>query len=98
MHLGNEKQVQVVRMSGVNYNFEFIHGTKGQRRIFSIRAINKCNGRFSSINNLNTILSLLYVEPNKTKFEDSLWEINMKEIEAYKNIIIEAIAKIGKAG
>ena len=58
-------------VEGKKYRLEVFSRDSG----FAIRAICKSSRRYSCINNLNTILSELGVDPEDPKFEDSWWEL-----------------------
>lgn len=82
----------ITRISGRRYNFE-IETEKGRRySTFSIRAISTDSGKFSSINNLNAILSELGIEGDNPKFDDSSWVLTNKEAHEFENLIIEGLS------
>lgn len=78
-------------MHGEKYNFYIQSGKFGEYILFSIRAVCKKSRRYSSINNLNVILSELQVDFNDRKYEDSLWYVNMAEAERLAEITKETI-------
>lgn len=69
----------ISEIKGNRYNFEVREESAGEYADFSIRAINNNSGRFSSINNLNAILSELEIDDNDSKFWDSDWKISVEE-------------------
>lgn len=74
-------------IQGEKYNFE-IWTERGRRHsTFSIRAISKDTGKYSSINNLNTILATLGVDSDHPKFADSLWVVTNKEAVKFEELI-----------
>ena len=88
---GIKNQVKVESFDGITYKFMIIMGTTGRRRIFSICAIDKETGHFSSVNNLNTIISLFEVDSEKARYEDSSWNLSSKECEKFRIIAMDAI-------
>jgi len=82
----------ITKFPGKRYNFE-IRVEKDQRTsAFSIRAISKDTGRYSSINNLNTILSELGVDNDNPKYNDSTWVLGVKEAERFSDVIKKYLA------
>lgn len=57
---------------------------------FSIRAICRNSLKYSSINNLNTILSLLDVQLEDRQYEDSTWIIPRHKADTFSQIIHQA--------
>ena len=84
--------IELTIISGDNYRFEIATGTKGRERIFYIRAYDNRTGRFSSINNLNTILSELEIDVDNPRYYDSLWEVKESEISCLKNKTITLLS------
>lgn len=50
--------------------------------IFSIKALHNKTKRYSSINNLNCILSHLNINADNPKFFDSSWELSKNEVNS----------------
>lgn len=50
--------------------------------IFSIRALHNKTKRYSSINNLNCILSHLNINADNPKFFDGSWELSKNEVNS----------------
>ncbi|MDP2918864.1 MAG: hypothetical protein Q8O43_01420 [Dehalococcoidia bacterium] len=79
-------------MARRRYDFE-IHIKKEHRcATFSIRAIYKSTGAFSSINNMNVILDVLGVEGSNPKYADSLWVLTNREADHYENVITRQLS------
>jgi hypothetical protein len=76
----------ITRFSGKRYDFEIHTEEEGCYSTFYIRAICKDTGKYSSINNLNTILDVLGVDINKPTYGDSSWVVTSKEAEHLGNI------------
>lgn len=71
----------VIQFPGSRYDFEIRTDSYRRCSTFSVRAISKDNRRYSSINNLNAVLSELGVNADNPKYEDSLWELGTKEAD-----------------
>lgn len=81
----NQSQLVNIELPGINYNFKIIAGKKGKERIFSIRAVDKLTGRYSSINNLNSVLGELEVDIEDSRYYDSIWIVKNSEIDRLKS-------------
>ncbi|HEX9896309.1 MAG TPA: hypothetical protein VGA85_01435 [Dehalococcoidales bacterium] len=77
----------ITKFPGKRYNFEILAEKDRRYSTFSIRAISKDTGKYSSINNLNTILSELGVDNDNPKCEDSFWVLTVKEADKFTEII-----------
>jgi hypothetical protein len=69
----------ITEISGSRYNFEIRTETIGTYADFSIKAICKNTCRFSSINNLNSMLSEFDISGDDPKFDDSTWTLTEEE-------------------
>ncbi len=69
------------------YDIEIIQQNADDMIFFSIRAICRDSGRYSSINNLNAILSLLDVDVEDQQFEDSTWIVSEKQVDAFSKVV-----------
>ena len=82
----------ITKISGRRYDFE-IETERGRRySTFSVRAISRDSGRYSSINNLNAILSALDIEGDNPKFYDSAWTLTNKETNIFENAIKQSLS------
>jgi hypothetical protein len=72
-----------IRIQGEKYSFEIFLENRKQLGCFCIRAICKTTKRASCINNLNTILSELGVNPEKLKYQDSSWVVSKNEADRF---------------
>jgi len=77
----------IIQFPGSRYDFEIRADKYGRHSTFSIRAISRDTHRYSSINNLNTILSELDVDIDNPKYDDSLWELTAKEADRLIDIM-----------
>ncbi len=77
--------------TGNKYNFSIIYESGGEVGLFSIRAIDPATGRYSSINNLNTILDELGVDPWDEKFVDSVWVLDYSEAAEFEKIAVNLL-------
>ena len=82
----------MIYIPGNKYNFEIVFQKCGELSLFHIRALCKSTGRYSSINNLNTILSELGIDANDPKFEDSTWIVDQEEAEHFADAAEKAIS------
>ena len=75
-------------IEGQKYRLEVLLQNRG----FAIRAICKSSRRYSCVNNLNTMLSELGVNPEDPKFEDSWWELptveEAKELADHAKVLV----------
>jgi hypothetical protein len=69
----------ITEISGTRYNFEIMVENTDAYSDFSIRAICKNTRRFSSINNLNSMLSEFDISGDAPKFDDSTWTLTEEE-------------------
>ena len=82
----------ITKISGKRYDFE-VRTENGRRySTFSIRAISRDSGKYSSINNLNAILSALGIEGDNPKFDDSLWTLTNKEANIFEDVIKQSLS------
>ena len=79
-------------INGIKYNLEVILENEEENAIFHIRAKCKYNRRTSCINNLNPILSELGVNPEDSRFGDSIWEFSKKEAEVFFDVAVESLS------
>lgn len=70
-------------ISGNNYNYKILINRAGRSYLFEIIAICKISGRYSFINNLNTILSEFDIPENDVKFIESTWLLAKNEVKHY---------------
>jgi hypothetical protein len=77
----------ITRFPGKRYDFEIRLDGDSRFSAFSIRAICKDTLKYSSINNLNTILSILGIDADNRKYEDSWWELTTREANKLATII-----------
>lgn len=83
----------MITIEGKKYIFNIGSDINGDdTSCFFIRAIHKSNRKSSCINNLNAILSLLDVNIDDPKYNDSMWEVNKKEAKKFYNTAVEAIS------
>ena len=75
----------MIKIQGKKYIFEVdSHNDNGAEDFcFYIKATCKNTGRFSGINNLNTVLSELGVNPDDDKFADSSWVVTKDEAHEF---------------
>lgn len=73
------------------YRFSVIRESTGEADLFSIRATDPLTGRYSSINNLNTILAELDVDPWDEKFVDSVWVLDYSEAAEFEKIAVNLL-------
>ncbi len=79
-------------IQGKKYNFELISHNEKNDFCFFIRATSKSTNRFSCINNLNAILSLLEIDTNDPEFEDSMWVVTKNEAYKFVNIMQKSLS------
>jgi len=77
----------IEQINGNRYNFELSFDETQKEVLFIIRAICKSSGRYSSINNLNAVLTWFGIETVSPKYEDSTWIITRSEaLKFFKGI------------
>ena len=72
----------ITKISGTRYNFEIM--VESTYSDFSIKAICKNTRRFSSINNLNSMLSEFDISGDVPKFDDSTWTLTEEETSHFE--------------
>lgn len=73
---------------GKRYSFRIISETyNGIETNFSILSVDNYTNRYSSINNLNFIMSELKVDPKDTMYQDSSWTIPREDAEMFSQKI-----------
>ena len=82
----------ITKLSGKRYKFEIRAENTEPYSAFSIRAISKDTRRYSSINNLNTMLSELAIEVNNPSFADSQWTLTKQEANRLSEITRELLS------
>jgi len=70
------------------YNFEII----AKNGYFAVKAKHKPTGRFSYINNLNTILAELGINITDNKHQDSSWFLSKKEVRKLRELSEELLS------
>jgi len=83
------------QIQGNNYNYEILSNNNTETNCFCIRAICKSNGRFSCINNLNTVLSELNVDYEDPKYVDSFWIIPEDEAKRFNEMSYQFLTDPG---
>jgi hypothetical protein len=73
----------ITEIKGNRYNFEIMVESTDTYSDFSIKAICKNTRRFSSINNLNAMLSEFDISGDDPKFDDSTWTLAEEEINHF---------------
>ena len=81
----------MIHIQGNKYNFEIVCQKCGESYQFYIRALCKSTERYSSINNLNTILSELGIDTDDSNFEDSIWIVDQDEAKYFTRVTEEII-------
>ncbi|NQS97006.1 MAG: hypothetical protein HQ591_00985 [candidate division Zixibacteria bacterium] len=84
----------MIHIPGNKYNFEIVCQNCGESYQFYIRALCKSTGRYSCINNLNTILSELEIDTDDSNFEDSTWIVDQDEAKYFTRVTEEIITDI----
>lgn len=69
----------ITKIEGEKYNYEIVSENEDEDLCFFIKAIHKLTGRFSSINNLNAILSEFNIGIDDPKIEDSMWVLTKED-------------------
>jgi hypothetical protein len=82
----------IFNVAGAKYSFKVVSTGERNDFAFFIRATCKTTRRTSCINNLNTVLSELCVDPDDEKFGDSMWEVTKKEAKHFFNISKEILS------
>lgn len=83
----------MITIEGKTYIFNIVSDINSEDiSSFFIRAIDKSNRKSSCINNLNAILSLLDIDINDPKYNDSVWIVSKEEAEKFYNTAVEAIS------
>lgn len=77
----------IINIFGKKYDFKIV----AEDTCFCIKAKHKSTGRFSCINNLNTILSELDADVDDDRFQDSQWIIPKNEIQNFVAISKEIL-------
>jgi len=78
----------IVSIQGKKYNFEIV----AVDDCFYIKAKHKFTGRFSCINNLNTILSALKANVDDEKFGDSFWILSKNKVRKFEKVAREILS------
>jgi len=76
----------MIAAQGKKYGFEIVTQHEPPEFTFFIKARCKATGRFSYINNLNTILSEFHIEVDDPKVAESIWVVSKCEIGDFINI------------
>jgi hypothetical protein len=88
----NNMTSSLAKIEGNKYRFEIVITNHKEVCGFSITAIDRKSLRYSSINNLNSTLSLLKVDCSKSKYEDSSWTLRRQEVERFSKVVKNALA------
>jgi hypothetical protein len=81
----------MINIDGKRYRFEIAITNHRKLCGFSITAIDKKSLRYSSINNLNAILSLFGIEHISPRYEDSKWPLHRSEAERHSRVMADAL-------
>ena len=79
-------------LSGEKYNYQVITDRNGESCLFSFRAIDPSTGRYSSINNLNTMLDEFGVNPYDERYTDSVWVLDNSEADRFEKIAVDLLS------
>ncbi|NQT34067.1 hypothetical protein HQ587_02660 [bacterium] len=78
-------------IQGKQYNYNIITNCKEDVCCFSIRPTDPATGRYSNINNLNTILAEFDIDPWGEKFVDSVWVLDYSETAEFEKIAVNLL-------
>lgn len=84
----------IIAIQGRKYNFQIVSQEEGQDHIFFIKAHSKSSGRYSSINNLNAVLSEFGIETGEPKFDDSSWVVTKDKAQYFSESATEFLMDV----
>ncbi len=76
----------VKQFTGKRYSVEIRAEPFAGKYICNLVAIHLRSGLYSTINTLNTVLSLFEIEENDPRAQDADWLLNAKEYRSFENI------------